>query len=81
MSSRTQSLDPKQKNYDRLKLIDLTRYAFLNLNQLQVSLVITFIGLDGFQSSSSLCTYICEIMTICWYYTFLTNRKSFAKYR
>jgi hypothetical protein len=42
--------------------------------------VITFIGLDGFQSSSYLCTCICKIMTKCQSYTFLA-KKSFVKYR
>jgi cytochrome c oxidase subunit IV len=43
--------------------------------------VITFIELNGFQSSSSLCTCICEIMTECWFYTFLTKSNLFTKYR
>jgi hypothetical protein len=40
--------------------------------------VITFIELNGFQSSSSLCTCICEIMTECWFYTFLTKSNLFT---
>jgi hypothetical protein len=37
--------------------------------------VLTFVGLNGFQSSSSLCTCICKIMTTCWSYKFLIEIK------
>jgi hypothetical protein len=37
--------------------------------------VLTSVGLNGFQSSYSLCTCICVIMTMCRSYTFLTERK------
>jgi hypothetical protein len=40
--------------------------------------VVTFVGLTGFQSSSSLCTCICEIIITCQSYTFLTEIKVLA---
>jgi hypothetical protein len=73
---RTQNFDFERRSYDQLKLIGPTRYDFQFELISSFLSVVTFIGLDGFQSSSYLCTCICEIMTKCWSYTFLTKRKA-----
>jgi hypothetical protein len=60
---RTQGFDSERRSYDRLKLIELTRYIFFNSNEFQVPFDLTSVGLNSFQSSSNSCTCIYKIMT------------------
>jgi hypothetical protein len=57
-----------------MKLIEFIRQFSIRIN-FKFLLVVNFVGFNGFQDSSSLCTCIYEIMTICWSYTPSPNEK------
>jgi hypothetical protein len=73
---RTQNFYFDWRSHGQLKLIGPTIYDF-PFESISIFLsLVTFVGLHGFQSSSYWCTCICEILTKCGSYMFLTKRKA-----
>jgi hypothetical protein len=61
--SRTESFDSERISYDQLKLVDFTKYDFFTRIAFKFLSILSFVGLNGFQSSSYSCTCICNIMS------------------